>query len=141
MSNIVGVLPRHRDLWPSQQQLESPQPSLLSSSCRALQPPKQRGADPDHLANVIVAIIILRLTTLLFPHQLLRQFHALIANQLQPQEAVLVLLVPDRAMKRPSVQHVISEAQEDHATDGQKCTNQLHKLNPPKRRQQHREKS
>lgn len=31
-----------------------------------------------------------------FPHQLLSQFHALIANQLQSQEAILVLLVPDR---------------------------------------------
>lgn len=28
----------------------------------------------------------------------------------------------------PQVQHVISKAQEDHATDGQKSTNQLHEL-------------
>lgn len=28
----------------------------------------------------------------------------------------------------PQVQHVICKAQEDHATDGQKCSNQLHKL-------------
>lgn len=40
------------------------------------------------------------------------------------------------------VQDVVSKAQEDHATDGQKCTNQLYKLiHPPGRRQQHREHS
>lgn len=26
------------------------------------------------------------------------------------------------------VQHIVSKAQEDHATDGQECTDQLHKL-------------
>lgn len=28
----------------------------------------------------------------------------------------------------PQVQHVIGKAQEDHATDGQKCPNQLYEL-------------
>lgn len=28
----------------------------------------------------------------------------------------------------PQVQHIISKAQEDHAADGQKCTNELYKL-------------
>lgn len=28
----------------------------------------------------------------------------------------------------PQIQHIISKAQEDHATDGQKSTNQLYKL-------------
>ena len=37
----------------------------------------------------------------------------------------------------PKVQHVIGEAQEDHATDGEKCTDQLNKLT--KRQQEHRE--
>lgn len=39
--------PLQRDLWPSQQQLESPQGSFLSSWWRALHPPKHSGADPD----------------------------------------------------------------------------------------------
>lgn len=41
-------------------------------------------------------LILFRLPILPFPHQLLSQFHALVANQLQSQEAILVLLVPDR---------------------------------------------
>lgn len=41
-------------------------------------------------------LILFRLPVLSFPHQLLSQFHALVANQLQSQEAILVLLVPDR---------------------------------------------
>lgn len=40
-------------------------------------------------------LILFRLPVLSFPHQLLSQFHALVANQLQSQEAILVLLVPD----------------------------------------------
>lgn len=28
----------------------------------------------------------------------------------------------------PQVQHVVGEAKEDHAADGQQCTDQLHKL-------------
>lgn len=41
-------------------------------------------------------LILFHLPVLSFPHQLLSQFHALVANQLQSQEAILVLLVPDR---------------------------------------------
>lgn len=48
---LVAVSPRHRDFWPSQQQVESPQRSLLNSWCRALQPAKQRGADPDQYTS------------------------------------------------------------------------------------------